>query len=651
MKIESITIEGFKSFKDKTTINLKDLTCFIGLNGSGKTAALEALIRLFGIYESQRTVRKNDFYVKPGEGLESQGTRSLYIEAKLVFPELDDDEESNSVPLFFNEMMINGQGFDPYCRIRIEATWENGNSIEGNIDQEINWILSAEEKPKEEDKRKVRSSDRNNIQVNYVPATREPDEQIKQTAGTFMHQLINYIKWEDEFKKITEESSKSIRNKFSSQEGIKTMQGELKKFWEKYFDPSGRLYKNISISPFDTDFDEIVSHAGIFFSPSETGGEEKTDKLSEGMKSLLYLTLISTLFSVKNKLTENDTGDSGFDKDKMKFPTLSVFAIEEPENHLSPHYIGRIMQVLKEMLDAKGVQVILTSHSPSIIKRIDPEEVLYFRIGEERKTSVKKIILPKKNDAMYKYVKEAVRAYPELYFSQMVVLGEGDSEAVVIPKIAEALGVNIDISFISFVPLGGRHVNHFWKLLTDLEIPYITLLDYDKGRTGGREGRIKYALDQLSENGRNVSQIKKLFSDLDNNEENIINKLEELDVFFSMPLDIDYSMMENYLDSYKSISSEGYGPSIPNSEAINYKEEVKSAIASVLKKKSNDQVDVSEYDEKIIEYYFWYRYLFLNRSKPVSHILALSHINNDALKKCPPELERLIEKIKSKINI
>ena len=50
-----------------------------------------------------------------------------------------------------------------------------------------------------------------------------------------------------------------------------------------------------------------------------------------------------------------------------------------------------------------------------------------------------------------------MRAYPELYFAKVVVLGEGASEEVILPAISEAMGVPIDKSFVAMVPLGGRH--------------------------------------------------------------------------------------------------------------------------------------------------------------------------------------------------
>ena len=37
------------------------------------------------------------------------------------------------------------------------------------------------------------------------------------------------------------------------------------------------------------------------------------------------------------------------------------------------------------------------------------------------------------------------------------------------------------------VPLGGRHVNHFWRLVHDLAIPHLTLLDLNQETVAGTE--------------------------------------------------------------------------------------------------------------------------------------------------------------------
>lgn len=83
-----------------------------------------------------------------------------------------------------------------------------------------------------------------------------------------------------------------------------------------------------------------------------------------------------------------------------------------------------------------------------------------------------------------------------------MVLVEGDSERIVLPKLAEALDLLVAPAFVAIVPLGGRHVQHFWRLLEQLGIPYATLLDLDLGRKGGRFGRIKTAIEKLIERGK-----------------------------------------------------------------------------------------------------------------------------------------------------
>lgn len=40
----------------------------------------------------------------------------------------------------------------------------------------------------------------------------------------------------------------------------------------------------------------------------------------------------------------------------------------------------------------------------------------------------------KTESEQYKYIKEAIRAYPELYFAKLVILGEGESEELILPK-------------------------------------------------------------------------------------------------------------------------------------------------------------------------------------------------------------------------
>jgi len=68
------------------------------------------------------------------------------------------------------------------------------------------------------------------------------------------------------------------------------------------------------------------------------------------------------------------------------------------------------------------------------------------------------------------------------------------------------MGVQLDPSFVPIVPLGGRYVSHFWKLLNDLRIPHATLLDLDLGRAHGGAALIADVVSKLGEIDNDLSE-------------------------------------------------------------------------------------------------------------------------------------------------
>ena len=431
----------------------------------------------------------------------------------------------------------------------------------------------------------------------------------------------------------------------------------------------GRYLSQASLNFPHANIDEILKLIQLQFNPDELGNTISVERLSDGQKSLVYFSLVKAMFDIDQKTREllSSGNKSNFNPDKMRLPIFSMISLEEPENHLSPHYLGRIIKLVKDYAKNELCQVIISSHSSSILSRVEPEHIRHFRLDSDSKsTIVNALSLPDKTDDLSKFVKEAVKAYPEIYFSKLVIFGEGDSEEIVIPKVLELYSTEVDSHSISIVPLGGRHVNHFWRLLRTLQIPFITLLDFDIDRSGGGFGRIKYAIEQLVSFGDSgskyisdkiISKIPRWNSETDPTtfsirytdgaEKNIVRELEKCNVYFSSPLDIDYAMIEAFPDVFceKDVV---YGERGPSAIKFDVAEDLDELIKAVLKK-GNSGVRYA-FSENYMKYFLWYRYRFLsNKSKPASHVRMFTKIEelyspDEIRDKLPPELIKVAKK-------
>jgi len=662
MRIVKLKIKGYKSFGSKeVAVPLHDnLAVFIGLNSAGKTSALEALKKLFGSSLNEREIYRQDFHIGKNESADEVIQKELSIEAKLDFSE----GEQEAVPHFFSEMVVDEEGSDPYLRIRLEATWKKTDiTPEGEIDVKTYFIKVAEGEPEQADSKKnFPNHYRSLIQVLYVPAIRRPAEQLKYASGSILYRVLRKIKWSDEFKENFDDKISEINDAFKGLSEFNTVQDSIAEFWRKFH--KDERYKDALLGFGGSDFDAILKKLEISFSPTGTHKVFGIDELGEGYRSLFYLTLVCSLLDIEEKLAEEDDNETiGISR-----PLLTILAIEEPENHIAPQLLGRVIKILNTIGGKENSQVLLSSHSPAIIKRLNPECILHFRITEEYESEVNQILLPDKRDEAYKYVKEAVHNYPEIYFARLVVIGEGDSEEVIFNRLMSVLKTDFDDNIITFAPLGHRFVNHIWKLLQALHIPYITLLDLDLEREGGGWGRVKYALQQLIQIGIKKSKLLKLsdgtvLSDerlekmhtwkvekSDKTLEGWLNYLREYKIFYSQPLDLDFLMLSHYPEHYKKAIPDGGGPRIPNKskQSGEFEEKVKSAVEATLK---SEKATGETYSGEEKELMIWYNYHFLGRGKPVTHIQVLSSMNNGNIRaNLPMMFTEIFELISSVLN-
>lgn len=631
MKLSALRINNFQSFgPDEAEIRFEDdITYLLGPNGSGKTAVLQALARLFSPIQSQRTVQVSDFHrpmdkinLAEQDWLDTEPT--LWIEAEFEAPKPTANLNPD-VPVFFKQMSMQGSdGHRPRMVVRLTASLDG----DGVVEEKIEYVRTKNGEPSFIT---MPRTDRNKIAVYYLPARRDPSDQISYTASSMMGKILRATDWKNQRREIAEKFSE-ISNSIIKNTVIELIGENIEDNWKRLH--KGNFLTSPSITFGNGEFESILRQLSLDFNPTHTGSSLPFDNLSDGQKSLLYFSIIMAWISLCSKAMDGEAND--IDLDRLNPPVCTIIAVEEPENSLAPHYLGRISRQLRNVSNI--AQSIIATHSPAVVKRIDPSSIRFLRLNNGRNTCVNYINIPENDIEAAKYVNEAIKAYPELYFSRLVILGEGDSEMLVLPRILASSDIVEDEMSVSVVPLGGRHVNYFWRLLDNLEIPHLTLLDLDYGRYQGGYGRIRYALEQLCKLG-NFSEDNNIFREIQGNldayiEDNHFKALEEMGVFFSQPIDLDMMMLEAYQDAYEIRDDDVNSPNV-------------QCIKRVLGDSAEGTLNLPD---STVSLFDAYRKRFKSNSKPVTHLYALVRIDDDCLMQNLPEpLEKLVNVVKEKL--
>jgi putative ATP-dependent endonuclease of OLD family len=428
-----------------------------------------------------------------------------------------------------------------------------------------------------------------------------------------------------------------------SESALKQVNEAIDTCWKELNTADTETSARLSVLP--PDFQQIVRAASILLEPSPTGRVLRVEDLSDGQRSLFHFALVKSLLDLKLRLEAEVTSGKNppFSLEFARAPALTVFAFEEPENHLAPYFLARVISQLQALAAGQRVQAVVTSHSPAIVGRLEPTALRHMQRNRQTGVSAASPLkLPEGEDDTAKFVREAVRAHPELYFARHVIFGEGASEEIVLPRLAEALGVAMDRSFVAIVPIGGRHIDHFWRLVGQLGIPHTTLLDLDLGRSTGDVAQFKAVATAMLAHrpSTDATLNKNLNAALGNGradgwgekgwKDSIVSSwlefYEQHGVFFSAPLDLDMLMLSAYPNAYKALPTGKKGPQASEDEAAK-------------RLLGEDGFGVAAYAGKPEKAHFpWYAYLFLrDRGKPAVHFGALARLDNGALdKSCPP---------------
>jgi putative ATP-dependent endonuclease of OLD family len=160
-----------------------------------------------------------------------------------------------------------------------------------------------------------------------------------------------------------------------------------------------------------------------------------------------------------------------------------ILGMEEPEQNLHPQAQRQLMKNLVGM----GLQVVFTTHSPTIVDALEHEQVILCRRAEgktrgleSRLTQVRADFFTRcgiDRDSYYRFHR---RQNSEFLFADFVVVVEGPADAAVVATLLNDAGVDSSALGINIVTLDGvTSIGHMYHLMKELEVPSVYIVDKD----------------------------------------------------------------------------------------------------------------------------------------------------------------------------
>ena len=394
MQIKSLRLKNFRGYKDETTVDFEDLTAFVGKNDVGKSTILEALDIFFNEGKGCVKLDKDDI-CKMSDCQE--------IEIAVVFDHLPDQlvlDHSYKTTLK-DEYLLNQDGFlevvKKYPNAGKQKVFVRAYHPTGENVKDLLLAKNSELKNKADDNgiqanRSINSEMRKAIWAKFagelklqptdVDVSKEGAKEIWTKLQTFLptYTLFQSDRTNDdgdgEIQDPLKESVKQIFNDHDLQDSLNTIYAKvtncLKDVAARTLAKMEEMDKGVAetLNPKIPSVEDL-KWADVFKSVSITGDNDiPMNKRGSGVRRLILL----SFFRAEAERRIASTTNNGI-----------IYAIEEPETSQHTANQRMLAGALKELSQAENTQVILTTHSATVVKALDYDQIRVVTDGDSGK--------------------------------------------------------------------------------------------------------------------------------------------------------------------------------------------------------------------------------------------------------------------------
>lgn len=441
MKIKTIKIKNFRSYKDEVEIEFGDLTAFVGKNDIGKSTVLEALDIFFNDSKGVIKLDKDDVNK---QALADGDTETII---SVCFEELPTSIviDSTNQTTLQDEYLLNSNN-----QLEIIKKYSNGGKekvfVKANHPTSNNCKDLLQKKNTELQKiikdntvtcsnQTINAVMRTSIWRHFSSDLQLQEIEIDVTKGdtkSIWDKLQSYLPLytlfqsdrknsdgDDEVQDPLKEAVKQILNDASLKAKFDEIATEVK---NKLQDVASRTLAKIqemnpeiasSLNPVIPATDSL-KWADVFKSVSIAGDENiPINKRGSGVKRLILLNFFRAE-AERRKLAEN-------------IPSI-IYAIEEPETSQHTEHQKKLIKAFIDLSNTPNTQVIITTHSAALVKELEFQHLRLVKSESSTKTIEKvlpnRLPYPSLNEVNFLAFSEITEEYHNELYGYIELEGE-----------------------------------------------------------------------------------------------------------------------------------------------------------------------------------------------------------------------------------